>query len=62
MANLKRAFRYLRGTLSLGIIYTKDAEEGGSLIAYADVDFAEDKDGGYSTTRAVIYLVGAPLD
>ena len=62
MANLKRALRYLRGTTSLGITYTEDSDQGDKLVAYVDSDHAGDKDGGYSTTGAVIDFGGAPID
>ncbi|CAB1115932.1 unnamed protein product [Ectocarpus sp. CCAP 1310/34] len=62
MTKLKRVLRYLKGTTSIGITYTEDADGGDKLTAYVDSDFAGDQDKGYSTTGAVLYLAGAPVD
>ena len=62
MRKLKRVFRYLTGTLSIGIYYNEDAEDGEELAAYVDADHAGDQDKGYSTTGVVLYLAGGPVD
>ncbi|CAB1110066.1 unnamed protein product [Ectocarpus sp. CCAP 1310/34] len=61
MAKLKRVLRYLKGTTTIGITYTEDADGGDKLTAYADSDFAGDQDKGYSTTGVVLYLAGGPV-
>lgn len=34
MEQLKQAMGYLKGTLSIGLTYNKDADDGGNLVAY----------------------------
>ena len=43
MSNLKRVLRYLKGTVSIGITYSEDAEDGDKLMAYVDSDHAGDQ-------------------
>ena len=62
MTKMKRVLRYLKGTISIGPTYSEDAENGDELTAYVDADHAGDMDKGYSTTGAVVYLAGAPVD
>ena len=62
MVKLKRVLRYLKGTTSIGITYTEDADDGDKLTAYVDSDFAGDQDEGYSTTGVVLYFAGGPVD
>lgn len=45
----KRILRYLRGTLSLGIFYSKGSMEG-ELLAYTDSDYAGDVEDRRSTS------------
>ena len=59
---MKRVLRYLKGTISIGLTYSEDPENGDELTAYVDADHAGDMDEGYSTTGAVVYLAGAPVD
>lgn len=54
---IKRIFRYLRGTVDYGIIYSK-AEE---LKVYSDADFAGDKRTRRSTTGIVAIFSGGPI-
>ena len=61
-AKLKRLLRYLKGTTSLGITYSQDAENGDVLTAYVDSDFAGDLDDRKSTTGVVLMLAGGPVD
>ena len=49
MIKLKRVLRYLKGTTSIGLTYSEDAENGDELTVYVDADHG-DMDKGYSTT------------
>ncbi|GJU92091.1 hypothetical protein Tco_1304514 [Tanacetum coccineum] len=51
---VKRIFRYLRGTMNLGLWYSKDASI--SLIAYADTDHAGCQDTRRSTSGSAQLL------
>ena len=62
MRKLKRVLRYLKGTVSIGITYSEDVEDGDKLTAYVDSDHAGDQDKGYSTTGIVLYFAGGPVD
>ncbi|CAB1121517.1 unnamed protein product [Ectocarpus sp. CCAP 1310/34] len=62
MAKLKRLLRYLKGTTSIGITYSEDAEDGDKLTAYADSDFGGDLDDRKPTTGIVLFLAGGPVD
>ena len=52
----------MKGTVSIGITYREDAEDGDKLTAYVDSDHAGDQDKGYWTTGIVLYFAGAPAD
>lgn len=59
VVQVKRIFRYLRGTLDDGITYKPD-ENKNSLICYSDADHGGDKATGRSTSGVVcIYSGGA---
>ena len=62
MIKIKRVLRYLKGTTSIGLTHSEDAENGDELTAYVDADHAGDMDKGYSTTGVVVCLAGAPID
>ena len=62
MTKLKRVLKYLKGTVSMGMTYSEDAEDGNKLTAYVDSDHAGDQDKGYSATGIVLYFVGGPVD
>lgn len=62
LLNVKRVMTYLKGTVTLDLTYSEDAELGDELIAYLDAEHAGDLEVGYSTTGAVMYLGGAPID
>ena len=62
MTKLKRVLRYLKGTVSIRITYSEDADDGDKLTAYVGSDHAGDQDKGYSTTGIVIYLAGGPVN
>ncbi|GJW01068.1 retrovirus-related pol polyprotein from transposon TNT 1-94 [Tanacetum coccineum] len=51
---VKRIFRYLKGTINMGLWYSKDT--GMSLIAYADTDHAGCQDTRHSTSRRSQFL------
>ena len=56
---LKRLIRYLKGTLTLGILYTKD--DSSSIIGYTDSDWAGDVNDRKSTSGYVFLLSGGPI-
>ncbi|GJX20803.1 retrovirus-related pol polyprotein from transposon TNT 1-94 [Tanacetum coccineum] len=51
---VKRIFRYLKGTIHMGLLYLKDT--GMSLTAYSDVDHARCQDTRRSTSGSAQYL------
>ncbi|GKD48008.1 hypothetical protein Tco_1276984, partial [Tanacetum coccineum] len=51
---VKRIFRYLKGTINMGLWYSKDT--GTSLIAYADADHAGCQDTRRSTSGSAQFL------
>ncbi|GKB44880.1 uncharacterized mitochondrial protein-like protein, partial [Tanacetum coccineum] len=51
---IKRVFRYLKGTINMGLWYPKD--NAMSLIAYADVDHAGCQDSRRSTLGSAQFL------
>ncbi|GJW15733.1 retrovirus-related pol polyprotein from transposon TNT 1-94 [Tanacetum coccineum] len=51
---VKRIFRYLKGTIKMGLCYSKDT--GISLTAYADADHAGCQDTRRSTSRSAQFL------
>nr|GEZ56631.1 uncharacterized mitochondrial protein AtMg00810-like [Tanacetum cinerariifolium] len=53
---MKRIFRYLKGTINMGIWYSKDTDM--SLSAYADVDHAGCQDTRRSTSGSAQFLGG----
>ena len=55
----KRILRYLKGTSSTGVVYTK--EEKFTLKAYCDSDWAQDVDDRKSITGYVIYAQGGAI-
>ena len=62
MTKLKRVLRYLKWTVSIGITYSEDAEDGDKLTACVDSVHAGDQDKGYSSTGIVLYFAGDPVD
>ena len=52
-------FRYLSGTLDLGITFTANSEDG--LVGYTDSDYEGLADGQKATGGYIILLSGAPL-
>jgi hypothetical protein len=55
----KRILRYLKGTITRGVVYTK--EEKFTLKAYCDSDWAQDVDDRKSVTGYVIYAQGGAI-
>ncbi|GKE78318.1 hypothetical protein Tco_1544438, partial [Tanacetum coccineum] len=51
---VKRIFRYLKGTINMGLWYSKDT--GMSMTAYADADHAGCQDTRRSTSRSAQFL------
>lgn len=59
ITQVKRIFRYLRGTMDFGIVYKAQVDKN-SFMCYSDADHAGDKSSGRSTTGVVcIYSGGA---
>jgi hypothetical protein len=56
---VKRIFRYLKGTVRLGLVYKKS--ENGTLTGYSDADWAGDLDDRHSTTGNIFMLGGGPI-
>ena len=64
MKAVKHLVRYLRGTMDLGLLYSKTAGGAGPpnvLTAYVDADWAGDPDSRRSTTGYVLLLNGAAI-
>ncbi|GKC86337.1 hypothetical protein Tco_1142054 [Tanacetum coccineum] len=51
---VKRIFRYLKGTINMGLSYSKDT--GMSMTAYADADHAGCQDTRHSTSGSAQFL------
>jgi len=59
IVKVKRILRYLKGTISTGIVY-KPQQDGDTLLSYSDADHGGDKTTGKSTTGVIcIYAGGA---
>ncbi len=56
---LKRLLRYLKGTLTQGILYTKDGSS--SIIGYTDSDWVGDVNDRKSTSGYMFLLSGGPI-
>ncbi|GJT04073.1 hypothetical protein Tco_0838535, partial [Tanacetum coccineum] len=56
---VKRMFQYLKGTINMGLWYSKDT--GMSLIAYADADHARCQDTRRSTSGSAQFLDSSVL-
>ena len=56
---VKRIFRYLNGTISLGLLYSKDKEK--ECTGYSDADWAGDVNDRKSTSGYVFKLSGAAI-
>ncbi|GKE73311.1 hypothetical protein Tco_1535352, partial [Tanacetum coccineum] len=54
LKEVKRIFRYLRGTVNMGLLYTKDS--GFELTGFSDADYAGCKDTFKSTTGGAQFL------
>ena len=52
-------FRYLKGTVDRGLVYTKNG--GSHLVGYSDSDYAGDITTRRSTAGYVFYLAGGPI-
>ncbi|PNX59879.1 cationic amino acid transporter 1-like protein, partial [Trifolium pratense] len=53
---VKRILRYLKGTLTNGIMYKSDTEKGFELVGWSDSDYAGDVNDRKSTTGFVFML------
>ena len=56
---VKRNFRYLKGTVSLGVRYQKS--EDGVLVGCSDADWAGDQDDRHSTTGNLFMMARGPI-
>jgi hypothetical protein len=68
MAAAKRVLRYLKGTMSLGIVYYQQKVSSArphavysDEVGYSDADWAGDVDSRRSTTGYVVLLNGGPI-
>ena len=57
--DVKRIFRYLRGTVSYGLQYTKDGDNAAILTGYSDADWAGDINDRKSTSGYLFVISGA---
>ena len=57
----KRVLRYLKGTVSLGLTYTRGLSDPNRLIAYADADWATCPETRRSISAFVVLLNGAAI-
>ena len=57
---VKRIFRYLKGTINLGIKYERSADD--HLVGFSDADWAGDMDDRHSTTGNLFLMSGAAVD
>ena len=57
---MKRIFRYLRGTIQLGLLYSKKAETE-ALTGYADADWGGDCNDCKSTTGYLFQIGGTAV-
>ena len=57
---IKRIFRYLQGTLNIGIIYSSSSSNL-NLIGFCDADYAADVDTRKSTSGFLVNLGGSPV-
>ncbi|KAG7585873.1 Reverse transcriptase RNA-dependent DNA polymerase [Arabidopsis thaliana x Arabidopsis arenosa] len=58
-AALKQILRYLRGTQSYGLSFTRGTEQG--LVGYSESSHNVDEDDGKSTTGHIFYLGDCPI-
>jgi hypothetical protein len=59
---VKRIFGYLRGTRSIGLVFTRQTNTDGSkLVAYSDASYSDDYFTGRSTVGTVLLLNGGPV-
>ena len=56
---LKQVLRYLKGTLSQGLVYKKSEQR--RLVGYSDSGHCIDEDDGKSTTGHMFYLTECPI-
>lgn len=56
---VKRIYRYLKGSVNLGLRYTKQVD--GQLITYSDADWAGDHDNRHSTTGNLHMMAEAAI-
>lgn len=59
--SVKHLFRYLRGTINVGIKYYNTKRSEYEIIGYSDSDFAGDEQSSKSTTGYVMLFNGAPF-
>ena len=57
---MKWILTYITGTIDVGILYSRDANEG-RLVGYADSDYSGDLDGRRSTIGYIFTLLGSPI-
>lgn len=60
-AALKQCLRYLRGTTTYGLTFTRSSLKTTELVGYSDSSHNVDPDDGRSTTEQVFYLGESPI-
>ncbi|KMT17950.1 hypothetical protein BVRB_2g034700 [Beta vulgaris subsp. vulgaris] len=60
-AALKQVLRYLRGTLSNGLVFKRSNGKGTGLVGYSDSSHNVDMDDGKSTTGHIFYFDECPI-
>ncbi len=58
---VKRIFRYLKGSVDLGLEYKKNPSDETSLLGYSDADFGRDRDTRRSITGNVFLMSGGAI-
>lgn len=56
--NVKRIFRYLKGTITMGLIFKRSGED--MLHGYSDADYGGDNTTGHSTT-GMVFIYHGPI-
>jgi len=62
LLTLRRAFRYVAGTLEEGLTYSAKSANPLRLVAYSDADWGGCVSSGKSTTGMALFLAGAVVD
>ena len=58
---MKNVLRYLRGSVSYGLVFERSPQKVSRFIGYSDSSFESDLDDGTSTTGHIFYLGDSPI-